>query len=92
MSDGSREADTARGQGVERGRGRARMAVAADVIGAKRIDGHEEDVRMTAAGGRGRLPPAIGEREGDRQQHEEGVPGPQAPAQRKSLTAAKEKV
>ena len=46
---GVREARAARGQRVDVGRRRARVAVGADVVGAQRVDGDQQDVRVGAA-------------------------------------------
>jgi len=51
VRDRGREAAAPRGQAVERGRGRSRVTVAADVIGAQGVDGHEEDVRTVGGDG-----------------------------------------
>ena len=63
VRDRGREAHAARGQGVEGGRGRTGVAVAAEVIGAQRVDRDEEDVRPCGRGARRSLPPAAGDEE-----------------------------
>src|SRR6185503_4834316 len=54
-----RKAQAARGEGVERGRLRLGVAVAADVIRAERIDRDDENIRFT-----GRTKPATRARNG----------------------------
>ncbi len=45
----AREAHAVRGQRVDGRRGRARVAVGADVVGAKRVDGDQQDVGLRPA-------------------------------------------
>ena len=50
MSEGLREADTIGGERIECGSFNLLVSVAADMIGAQRVDGDEEDVGERARG------------------------------------------